>query len=179
MTLRKGTRVEFSMKDGTVHYGVVAKGGSKKATVVLDGGEQQVTGSIRSFRLSDKPLPKDVDSPMERWGLKSYKGIEGHGDSPTFHAKVTLNGKVVGTAENNGWGGPNLYRFTKRELEAEFYADLKKWATQYGHPDMFEPDGTWVEWYVYQRPYGVTGESVVQEAKRYSDEFNKRHQANA
>jgi len=174
MNFKKGDRVSIPTKGGEIVYGVVVRGGSKKVTVTIDGNEQQASGSPACFQHSDHPLPKDKPNSMDKWGVTSYKEIEGHGDTATFHAKLTLDGKIVGNAMNDGWGGCNCYHFKDSEIEKQFYSDCKAWCTQFGYADMLEPDSTWVDWYVTDRPYGVTAETVIQNFKKEIDILLKK-----
>jgi hypothetical protein len=172
MTFRKGDRVEAAHKGETL-YGVVVRGG-KKVTMRVDGNETELKGPASLFHTSTRPLPTSTPSVMDKWGVKGYKEIEGHGDSPTFHAKITLNGKVVGEAMNDGWGGCNCYRFNDRELDSQFHADVKAWVAHFGYADMFEPDDSWVDWYVLERPYGVTADKYISGYKEKMESFSSR-----
>ena len=167
MSLRKGQRVEF-VYEGKRNFGVVSKGGSKKVTVVIDGAKEQISSTPHAFRLSDVPLPIDSPNVMDKWSVKKYEEIEGHGDSSTFHAHICLNGKVVIEAMNDGWGGSNVYQPLnnhKYDIVDKFRNDAKEWAKSFGYTDPFEIEDIWIEWYVYKRPYGVTGEMTINEMK--------------
>ena len=165
MTLKKGDRVEWLQNSGQsnkTHYGVVAKGGAKRVTVVRDGGELQVSGSPAHFKLSDKPLPNATEvNPMSAYTIKAYKEISGHGDSPTFSAKICKNGKAIIHAGNNGWGGPNEYHFlgqghlTQSLAMVKFLQAAKDWAKEAtGQDDVDEAEDLWITWEVFERPYG-------------------------
>ena len=91
-TLFKGNRVKFELK-GEVKYGVVFKGGSEMVVVIEDGGMKEFKGHADWFELSEHPLPKDEPSDMDRYSLKGYKEINGHGDSRTFEAIILENGR--------------------------------------------------------------------------------------
>jgi len=110
---------------------------------------------------------------MDKWGVKNYKEIDGHGDTPTFHAKLTLNGKVVGEAMNDGWGGCNCYHFKDNDIKTMFYKETKLWVSQFGYKDMLEPSSSWIDWYVLERPYGVTAEMFISKYKEEMDSFLK------
>ncbi len=162
MSLRKGDRVEY-LKNGVVeHYGVISKGG-KNVTMVIDGAKQQISGPTSLFQLSEYPLPVDIPNPMDKWSVKKFKAFkDGHGDSPTFSATICLNNKKVGTAENNGWGGPNLYYFNSRSDGSKFDSDIKEWAFQFSAPsDAIELADFWLFWYVEEKSYGVTSEEMI------------------
>ena len=172
MKLRKGDRVEFTDK-GVTKYGVVSKGGSKKVEVTLDGAEYCVRGSAGAFRKSDYPLPVDTEpSPMDNYavtGYKEFKSFDGGG----FNAYITYKGKKILEAFDEGNGGEvNIHGiggtpYARSPEEEKFYADAKAWAIQFGDSNGFGAVGMWFEWYVYERPYGVT-------SKAFWDKFNKK-----
>jgi hypothetical protein len=172
--LRKGNRVKFE-HNGVVTYGVVSKGGSKRVIVVEDGGVKQVKAPVDYFELSDHPLPKDAPSAMDKYSLKGYKEINGHGDSRTFEATICKNGKPILTVMNDGWGGCNCYQsvsYHERTVETEdqFKADVKSWMKQF-NCNMIEPEDTWVEWWQVERPYGVTAEAYLHKFTRMLKEI--------
>ena len=52
------------------------------------------------------------------FSIKGFKEIAGHDDSLPYQAKIYMNGKCIGTASNDGWGGPtNIYTSNANELE--------------------------------------------------------------
>lgn len=162
MKIRKGDRVEITAKNGEILHGTVIRGG-KTVTAVIDGGETQVKGPATAFRPSDKPVPAPPESVMDKWAIQSYREIKGHGDTPTFHAEITLNGEVVGQAMNGGHGGPNDYHFRDRALRSRFLNDCRQWAEQFtpGSRNIIEPDSVWLDWYVSDRPFGKTAEACL------------------
>ena len=172
--LRKGDRVEWTnkTKDGSFEtkYGVVTKGGSFSATVIYDGGEYQVKGPVSLFRLSSHPLPTDAPSVMDKWGVKRYKEIPGHGDSATFHAYITLKGKKVLEAMNDGWGGPNSYH-GGRAIENQLEEDAKEWGKQFGCTHLNEMTSLWIDWYVNRRPFGVTAAQEMAEFEQIMSSY--------
>ena len=161
---KKGDRVEFPQK-GVTKYGVVSKGGAKKITVVLDGAEFEVKGHPNAFQPSNHPLPKDlVDSPMDKYSVVGYKKQVGHDDSECFVAYVTKNGKKILRAYDSGHGGGVEYhgvngQYRNSEDEKQYYADAKAWAIQFGDNNGFGAADCWIEWYIYERPYGVTAQA--------------------
>lgn len=161
--LKKGERVKLSDKSRTV-YGVVSKGGSKRVTVILDGAKQQVTGNPRCFTLSDHPLPKDKPTVMDKYSIKGFKEVDGHGDSRTFSATICKNGKSILTANNSGWGGPDDFHGDRKALD-EFLTDCKEWAKEFGCTNMIEPQDSWVEWCQFEKPYGKLAETIFNEYK--------------
>jgi len=106
---------------------------------------------------------------MDKWGVRKHQRIPGHGDTPTFHAEITFNGKKTGTAMNDGHGGPDSFYFGSRAVHDGFMEDCRKWAEQFGYPDMLEPESAWLRWYVTARPYGQTADVHVREMKDEMD----------
>ncbi len=174
MTLRKGDRVCFKVKDG-FKQGVVLRGGAKKVTAIADSDpEREWSGPSSLFVPSDVPVPKDDPSPMDRYSLKGYKEIEGHGDSATFSAKICLDGKPLMHAGNNGWGGSNEYHPLSmdtgyREALDAFTTAVKAWAKQFGYENMQEPEDWWVQWYQNERPYGVLAANSIRKLRESID----------
>lgn len=151
--MRKGDRVEFPM-EGTTKYGVVLKGGKNRITIILDGGERQISGPASACKKSIHPLPVDEPSVMDKWTITKYKD-SGFGDeTPQFYAEIALNGKVIITAGNTGCGGCNMYSGNSAIIK-QFEADAKEWGKQFGYPHDFEVADTWVEWAAREKIYGV------------------------
>ena len=90
--INKGQRVEWE-EDGKTNRGTVLKGGCNRISVIHDGGKYITKANVNIFRPTAHELPKDPPSPTDRWGVVGYKEIQGHGDSPTFSAHITYNGK--------------------------------------------------------------------------------------
>ncbi len=168
MKFRAGDRVEITLKDGRTLYGTVHKGG-RTVCAVIDGNQTLIKAPASAFRPTDKPLPVSPPSPMDRWGLRKYQSIPGHGDSPTFHAEITLDGRKVGEVRNSGDGGPDSHYFSNHDLYEQFLADARKWAEQFGYADMLEPESAWVDWYVHARPFGQTADVYVRQIKAEID----------
>lgn len=167
MALKKGDRVECSYK-GKTEYGVVVTCGDK-VKVRLDGGKSELKGPALYFKLSDHPLPKDAPSEMDKYSIRGYKSITGHGDSPCFEATILENGKPILYVENDGWGGSNCYSRCNNTLvnvEEQFRKAAKSWVAQFGYPDMFEPEDAWVDWWKFERPYGKLAQDMINEYKK-------------
>lgn len=164
--MKKGDRVEFTTREGTLVTGYI-KSVSKTGTVkmVEEGGDTEWKVGVRLLRPATKLIETDEPSVMDKWGIKGFKEVHGHDDSLPFEARITLNGKVVGEASNDGWGGSNMYHFTDHATRERFTADAKAWFAQLGGTDTFEVEGLWVEWATIKKPYGVT-------AKAYIADFN-------
>jgi hypothetical protein len=159
--LKKGDRVEFNIK-GEIKYGVVYKGG-QKLVVIEDGGEHQFQGHASLFKPSNHPLAKDEPSEMDRYSLRKYQEIEGQ-ETRNFNAIILENGKPVLYVSNDGNGGCDDYRpynYEKPDEMERFYASVRAWVTKFGYPDMYEAEGSWVEWWQHKRQYGVTGKAFI------------------
>ena len=172
MAIKKGDRVEYTQK-GETKYGVVLKGGAKKITVVLDGGQLQVSGHPDCFKLSDKPLAVDtVKTPMDKYSVVGYREVRGHDDSQAFEAFIAKDGKKILSAFDSGHGGGVEYhRVNGSEDEEQFYSDVKAWARQFFPEDNgYGSADCWIEWYVNQRPYGVTAQAYWDDYKAMLNE---------
>lgn len=172
MKFRKGDRVEITAKNGEILHGTVIRGG-KTVTAVIDGRATRVKGPASAFRTSDRPVPAPPPSAMDKWAVKSYREIPGHGDTPTFHARITLEGEAVAEAMNDGHGGANDYHFRDNELRRRFLDDCREWAEKFAPEGMNlnEPDSMWLDWYVFERPYGKSPEAFLREFKEQMDEL--------
>jgi len=179
MKLIKGTRVCF-MHEGKMNYGVVSKGGSVHVTVAFDGGEYSVKGSVHAFKPSEHPLPNASEvNPMASYTIKNYKEIQGHGDSPTFSAKIYKNGKAIIHAMNDGWGGPNMYTGIKGRKEVDdFEMAAKDWVTAATGLDS-ETEGAdfWITWEVFERPFGKTATESLKWLAKLRKEYPKEKTA--
>jgi hypothetical protein len=155
--MRKGDRVEFQMK-GTTKYGVVLKGGKGKNTIILDGGERQVTGPSSALLKSAHPLPADEPSVMDKYSIIKYKDTGYGEETAQFGAEIVLDGKVVLYVRNTGQGGCNMYQRNPKNpidgIQKQFEADAEKWGKQFGYPYDFEAEDTWVEWAGREKIYG-------------------------
>lgn len=166
---KKGDRVEWQDKEMKTLYGTV-KSISKEVMVIIleDGGKVQWRLHFKNIKITEVPLPKDEPNHMDKWGVVSYREIKhGHGDSRTFSAYITLNGKKVLHVSNDGQGGCNMYSPVKngsRDIERQFADEAKAWARMFGH-DALEPDDLWVEWYQHDRPLGIKAEDYFKEFK--------------
>lgn len=173
---KKGMRVEITHK-GKSLYGVVFKGGSKNITVIFDGGDKQITAPVHLFRLSDHPLPKDKPSVMDEYTVSAYKDLGMGLDNLMFKAIILRDGKPVLSVQNSGDGGCNHYSpLDNRNSLDQFYKDTRAWVTQFGYPDMIEPEDTWVDWYVNMRPYGVLAEKYIMDYKKRMNELLRRNE---
>jgi hypothetical protein len=168
---KKGDRVEWSSRTtgNKPVFGTVLKGGKKQITVIHDGGKYQTKGPADHFHYSDKPLPNaDEKNVMKRYSVKSYREIEGHGDSATFSCKICLDGKPVLAASNSGWGGPNEYHTYRiidennRHIEAQAEKLAQEWIKDAtGCDKKFEALDLWIGWEVFERPFGITAKESL------------------
>jgi hypothetical protein len=77
--------------------------------------------------------------------LKNFKTIPGGEDGTIFGAQICINGKVVGSVTNDGWGGPNMYSWTQPNAEetvkraaSDYRKDPKN--RQYDYMKLYEMD---------------------------------------
>ena len=162
---KKGDRVELDYK-GKVIYGVVKKGGTR-VQVIADGGKEQFGVDPRNLRPSDVPLPKDPPHAMDAWGLKGYKANEAFSEETLmFQSEITLNGKAVISAKNDGRGGCNMYYPLEGGYATveKFLESAKQWLRDHGMPedDIYEPGDNWINWKANEQPYGVTAKAMVE-----------------
>lgn len=72
--------------------------------------------------------------------LKKVRSIRGD-DGPCFEAEIWIDGRKAAWVNNSGNGGPNLYRFTDRELEKKFIE-----FTRASAPEIeFEAEDTYID----------------------------------
>lgn len=170
--MKKGDRVKW-VNEGKEYCGTVEGVNKKKGSlkVIHDGGEYSTTASEKIFTLDRTPVPKDPPTEMDRWSVKGYREIPGHGDSPTFFAELCLDGKPVIAAMNDGHGGSNDYQpiFSKgtvnkiREIRDKFHKDILDWWTLFAPKGVkpMEPEDLWLDWWVHFRSYAVTGKQFI------------------
>jgi hypothetical protein len=165
----KNDRVETD-HDGETPVGTI-KSISKatgRATVILDGGERSISGHISLFRPSGVPVAPDVPSPMDRWDVQKYVEHDRASEETTcFHAVITLDGKPVIQASNDGRGGCNRYYPLPKapaNVVRIFESAAAAWFDGLGGKAS-EPDGLWIDWKARRRPYNVT-------ARAFAEEFN-------
>lgn len=68
--------------------------------------------------------------------LKNFRLIPGHDDSLPYYASVVINGKVVGTIINDGWGGKS--DFTCNDDCCDLCDQFNDYANEY---DLYPNDG--------------------------------------
>jgi hypothetical protein len=157
---KKGDWVNYTVK-GETHLGIVDKVTYKInrpfMKVFFEGGSSWVKAPASSFTPAAAPKA-DEPSEMDKWDITSYKRQHGHDDSIPFSAKITLNGKVVGSVFNDGWGGENSYNVQIDILE-RLRADVKEWHAKYGNPIFanFALD-SWVDWASHGKKMGESAE---------------------
>lgn len=172
--IKKGSRVCFPIRgtDGTeVLHGVVSRmqKGKGKATVIVDGGRSSCYLPLTMLKHSDRPLPKDPPHPMDRWAVRNYKEHAADvGETVALLAVVTLDGKDVFIARNDGRGGCNRYDPTDLEGPKlrEFQAAAEQWASDHGYDGLMEPEDAWLTWKAQWAAYGMTAKDFLEEMKQ-------------
>lgn len=159
---RKGSRVKFKM-EGEIKHGTVQKCSRDKLEVSIDGEYDGVVRALaKAFAPSDKPAHKDPPTVMDRYEIKAWEEIDGHGDSRTFDAKIYKSGKPILRVSNNGWGGEDCYTPMKRKpgrgckVLEQYDKDLLEWAKTFGYEipkeDLWFLRSVWVEWKHFSQP---------------------------
>jgi hypothetical protein len=99
---------------------------------------------------------------MDKWGVTSYRKCSGHDDSQPFTAKITLDGKVVGSASDDGWGGGGMIDLPSDILK-KLEEDVVVWNKTFGGKD-FSPSSLidiWIDWFVNEKTHGVTAKEYL------------------
>lgn len=125
---KKGARVQYTEK-GVTKYGVVIKGGSKRITVILDGGVNEVRGHPSLFEASTQPLPVDaIKTAMDYYKITGYKEFRAmiHKGYPFVGKVVTPTGAKIGF-EYDGNGGPVNFDWRSEKVWDQFKADIEAW----------------------------------------------------
>jgi hypothetical protein len=162
MGFRKGNRVCATI-DGETYHCTVKKGG-KNIEAVVDGGTLVVKAHESKFKPSDEPMKTDEPSCMDKWSIKQYKDLTGHGDSESFSCKICLKNKPIALAYNSGHGGANEYSAMGRENQAnlsQFLTDAEAWGKQFDSEFSFELDSLWIYWKQSMAPYNVTAREYL------------------
>lgn len=164
---KKGDRVQVRYK-GELLHGTLVRGGQKPC-MVIDGTDRTLTGPCQLFSPSQAALPTDPASPMDHWEVRKFREFKyGHGDSATFHAEIWFRGVRVGSVENCGRGGPDLFHIDPQLVRpGQFRENVLSWVAQFGYPDMLEPCDFWVNWYVHERPFGKLASKAIPECRDY------------
>jgi hypothetical protein len=180
MQLRKGTRVEFDVRndDGsvTVGYGVVRKGGSKTIEVVEDGGIYSRKAHASRFRPSSKPITRDdPDSPMLGYAVVRYQEFkEMSEETVAYRCEFARGSVVIGDSKNQGHGGPDCHFAAIGQQEAfnEFKRRALSWYEKYSGEKIGKytnPIDDWLHWYVDARPYGMSERDYFKQQKEMFD----------
>lgn len=158
--LAKGDRAKTDHRGETLH-GIVRSATATGITMVLDGGASEIKGHPSLFSASERPLPRDEPSAMDRWGVVSHKVSRALSEETVaFSATVTLDGKPVLHASNRGNGGCNSYHplpGAPAGVARQLDADALAWAEHFGGtPPHMERADEWLSWHVQERPFGKT-----------------------
>lgn len=168
-TFMKNDRVEFKNKGIAIH-GVVRKGGATTCEVVQDGARSRFKVPATLLSISNKPLPKLPEHPMDAWGVKKYATSKiASRETTCFTAEITHNGRTVIHAQNDGNGGCDRYYSTdgKYAIVDQFEADAKQWLIDHGMPEdrAIEAANIWISWKVERAPYAGSAADYVEEWK--------------
>jgi len=167
-----GDTVECTMDNKKV-TGIVAKINGDKIKAVVDSGQYEFSIEFFFFKKIKIIMEKDIPTVMDKWGVVGYKKGRGQ-ETIRFQAYVTLNGKKVIDASNDGCGGCNRYHATGEDnfkAVAQFEKDAVEWAKKMGDKKPMEPDGTFIEWYVNDKPFGVTAKQRFLKDKKIMEKM--------
>jgi len=166
--LNKADRVECVHK-GVTLYGAIFKVASDKATMMLDGGKQSLTGPLSSFQPSTHPLPVDpIQSSANHWTVVDFDPFNGRDDCVAFEAILCRDGKPVLRAYNNGIAGCDeispINEGTRLDV-SEYRSAAKAWASANGEAKISDPGHLWLVWYIEKRPFGITSADFLKTMK--------------
>ena len=170
--LHVGDHVTTEWK-GEIVKGVISKVGPKKVEMRFwqkaDG--QGIKGHPSFFKLAQHELPEDpAAAQLADWEVRNYHYYARMSEeTPAFSADIFYMGNKVFRAGNHGTGGPNQYDPYDHRLAVKLdalEAKMHEVFTSIFHNDRcaFDVLDTWVEWYVNDRPYGITLEAYIKDA---------------
>lgn len=161
---RKGTQVSCTFKR-TLREGIVIKGTTKPdglITVVLYGGRHQITAPANHFQKTAYVLPKPTP-PMEEYSITGYKQNKAFSQETTaFTAKIRRFRGVIADVMNHGTGGCDIYQFKTRDDQITFQEHIRQWATALGLKKEPGAEDLWLEWYVHDRPVGMSDKDFAE-----------------
>jgi hypothetical protein len=170
--MKKGDKVKLVL-NGKDYFGVLSKGG-KRPTMVLIGGDKQITVPASKLVKDDFKLPEDPPNCMSDWTLKNYKEYEQMSEeTDAFTAVICYKGKPVITVKNDGRGGCNDYQPVSFKSAKDpvtsvraFINAAEEWAKLFIN-DAYDPADYWLVWQAHHALYGCT-------AKKYFDDYTER-----
>lgn len=163
----KGDKVQFE-HDGKKIKGIVTKVTSKKYQITEYGNPESVWSILKEapiLQAGDFEVVIDDMGVMNPYEVKNYKDHPDMSDeTPCFSCDIYKNGKKIGTARNDGRGGPTMLWGVpdNRNEISTFEKDAQQWAKDIGLSN-YEPFDKWIFWFVNERPYGVTQQKLKEE----------------
>lgn len=109
-----------------------------------------------------KTKGRQPPDPMAAYSIAGYRQLPGLEFTGAFYAWITLAGKPIVEALNNGLGEGNVYR-GERAAQDALCAAAKAWFASYGYLDKEEAESYWLEWYIEFRPSGATAQEYIAE----------------
>lgn len=156
-----GDRVQcFDKRKNVTHVGTVTMARTDRIRARLDGSADVITGHISLFEPSAvpaAPLPTSGNDALDRYAVTDYKAYPKMSEETTaYTATITLEGVVVCGARNDGQGGCDLFTQLPGSPATveDFQLACARWATAHGVEG--ETMDLWVEWFVNERPAGVS-----------------------
>jgi hypothetical protein len=135
--------------------------------MVLDGGEQSLSGPIGSFKPSSHPLPADpVASAANRWTVLDFQPFNGRDDCVAFEATLCRDGQPVLRAYNSGIQDRDQITPLGDHIRldvAEFSSAVRAWLSANEMSHLANPVHLWISWYVEKRPFGIPSAAYLRE----------------
>lgn len=84
-----------------------------------------------------------------------------------FNAEIWFDGTKIATAENGGKGGSTILYGDRNDID-KFMQDAEEWVKSFGIENPIEAYGTFIHWFVNERPYGVSAKLYFERYKAAS-----------
>ena len=121
---------------------LVIVGGANPTLIIAQAFDRcPIVTTATNFTMQDSfELAQEIlDPKLSAYGVKNLQEIDGE-ETRCFTFDFTLNGKVVGFAQNNGKGGAHHVSFTDRADKQAFNDIVKHYAENYGESESLTQD---------------------------------------
>ena len=169
--MMKNDKVTYvDSKTKLVTNAVVVKVSTKRVEVVPVGKpELRISGPAQCFMPAnfELPYPEPSQTSMDGYEVRNYKEYPRLSqETIAYNADIFLNGVKVACADNRGNGGCDCFTPANGFTQADV-ANLQKrakawWQECGGNVNAFETTDKWLDWYVNQKPCGITAKAYVQ-----------------